>query len=83
MMWWWIRLREGSRWLFRGISFEKLERDINAMAEPLNHQGVPNRHTERIRQRVEHAITWLPRERAEKFMDMMARSGHPVKWKGL
>lgn len=79
LRWWWVRLREGARWLFRGSQFRKLELEIDIMARPLAAGGANEKKARVLRKRIRHAISWLPENRAAKFHDMMARVGHDVK----
>lgn len=78
MRWTWLRCREGARWLFRGSDFRKLETEIDRMAAPL-FSGVSAKSAAKLRRRINHAVSYLPADRAEKFHDMMARAGHPLR----
>ena len=73
-----IRVREGLRWVFRGVQFDKLEAEIDRMAAPLALGTIPEGRAAVLRRRIKHAISWLPPERGAKFKDMMARIGHSV-----
>ena len=79
MLWMWVRIREGLRWLFRGVQFDKLEAEIDRMAVPLGAGILPDKKAAVLRRRIKHAISWLPEDRAGKFKDMMARIGHDVR----
>ncbi len=79
MKWFWIRIREGLRWLFRGSQFTKLERDILVMSQPFVLGELHGRALVRRHQRLKYAFSWLPPERSERFHEMMARYGHPTK----
>jgi hypothetical protein len=77
--WHWIVIREQTRWILRGSDFTKLEILIDQMAAPLHAGTADHKTATRLHKRVRRAVKWLPAERAEKFHDMMARAGHPLK----
>lgn len=79
LKWLWIRLREGTRWIFRGVNFTKIERDLHVIAAPLAYQAGQPKAQAKVRARVKHLISCLPPEHAERFHEMMDRYGHSVR----
>lgn len=79
LRWLWIRLREGVRWVFRGTNYTKLEQDIRHMSAPLASGRLDDTRASKARDRIKIALSYLPRDVAEKYYEMMDRYGHSVR----